>query len=143
MAGNGVNEVVVGTGRVIDGVTATTRGTAFQRSQLIDQTLMVEQFDSVTVEQRKQGQVDVTLGLVSDLIIDTMDGESFSRPHAARITPSGLMSTTGPCGICAGNRCIAAAGRSGRVMADSACNIATMSCSFWVISIAFLQSCEC
>ena len=51
---SGIDHVVACARRVIDGLTATPRGTAFQCTELCSEAGVVQQFDAPAVEQGQQ-----------------------------------------------------------------------------------------
>ena len=65
---NGVGDVVVGAGRMVDAIPPATRGAALKAGQLIHQLRMVDQVDQLRIHQRKQVAIQIALRLRRRLI---------------------------------------------------------------------------
>ena len=61
---SGVRQIVMPTGGVVDTVFAGSRGSAFKAGQLSDQPGLVEQFNTLAIQQRQHIAVQIRLGLL-------------------------------------------------------------------------------
>src|SRR5262249_54868639 len=82
-AANGVGDVVVGAGRMVDAIPAAPRGAALEGRQLAGELRMVDQVDQLRIHQRKQVEIQIALRLRCRLISDAMFAELLHRPFAA------------------------------------------------------------
>jgi hypothetical protein len=82
-AGHRVDEVVVLIGWMVDHITAAAGGAAFERDELIEGALIVQQGDACRVQQSQRVLVQVGLGLGGRLDDDAEFSELFAHPLAA------------------------------------------------------------
>jgi hypothetical protein len=71
-AANGVGDVVVGAGRMVDAIPPITRCAALEGRQLAGELRMVDQVDQLRIHQRKQNAIQIALRLRRRLIGDAV-----------------------------------------------------------------------
>ncbi len=79
-AGDGVDQVVVPAGRMVDGIPAASGSAPLQSAELIDRSRVLQELDPTAVQQREELEVDLRLRPLRHLIGDVPHAEPLAGP---------------------------------------------------------------